>query len=181
LISRFGLLLLFVPTPALAQQYREVAAGWTSVGPIPDSYGPIYRSGAMLRASTGGTVSQRLRLGASGMVVLFDSNVEDPVPCPSNGCPHQFYNTHAAATVGIGATGQFDIDSRGRFFLDAGAGEYATFLGMTEFRLGVSGGAGAAVPISTRLIATVQADWHSLLGTTVGPRHLFPLTVGLRF
>jgi hypothetical protein len=174
-------LLLSSPARAIAQQFSEVAVGWTSIGPIPGEYGTIYRSGAIVRTSMGGAVSERLRLGATGIAVLFDSNVGRAVPCPSNGCPHPYYDRHAAATISIGGSGQLNIDARGRFYLNAGAGEYATFLGMTEFRLGVSGGAGTAVPIGTRLLATVQADFHSLFGQNAGPSHLLPLTVGLRF
>lgn len=115
------------------------------------------------------------------MAIFFERSQERAVPCPSNGCPHPYYDTQAAAQISVGGSGQLDVDSRGRFFLDAGAGEYATFLGMTQFRLGISGGAGITIPIGPRLLSVVQADWHTLLGQTSGPRNFFPITVGLRF
>ena len=173
--------LVLAPVPAVGQQFREVAAGWTRLGPIPTESGTTYTGGPSLSMTIGGAVSQRFRFGFNGMAVFFDRNEQYFPPCPSIGCPHPFYDKQPAALIGVGGNGQFNVDARGRFFLDAGAGEYATFLQTTEFRFGVSGGAGISVPIGTSLLAAVQADWHGLLGKTLGPRNLFPISLGLRF
>ena len=176
----FILLLLSVRS-AVGQQFREVAVGWTSVGPIPSESGTTYTGGGSLRVTIGGVLSQRFRLDANGMVVFFDRNEQYYPPCPSFGCPHPFYDKQPTQMASVGGNAQFNVDPRGRFFVEGGIGEYATFLQMTQYRLGLSGGAGVALPIDGPLLATIQADWHALLGKTSGPRNLFPISLGLRF
>jgi hypothetical protein len=80
-------LLSSLPAPAVGQVFRELAAGWTSVGPLPTASGTTYRNGMSLRAVVGGAIAPRFRLGLSGMAAFFDRNVPGTEPpCPAPGC-----------------------------------------------------------------------------------------------
>jgi hypothetical protein len=74
-----------------------------------------------------------------------------------------------------------NVDPRGIFYVIGGAGLYEVYGPATELHLGVSAGAGTAVPVGARLRAVVEAHWHGLLGATSGSPWLVPVTVGLRY
>src|SRR5215467_11493003 len=128
-LARSWILGLLVVSSASAsaggQAVRELAAGWTSVGPFPTTSGTTYRKGMSLRTLIGGAIAPRFRLGVSGMAAFFDRSVPGTEPpCPAPGCSGPSYDKQLTMLISAGGNAQLYIDRGGHYFVDAGAGEY---------------------------------------------------------
>jgi hypothetical protein len=177
-----GCLLASAP-PARAQTFVELGGGWNHVSPAPsgDSYGPGFNA----RASIGRQLAPHflVRLDAFTISGQSKDSVQFYPPCAFPGCTRSYYNytTQSFGIAGLTVNGLVNVDSRGIFYAIGGAGIYDVSRPATELHLGVSAGAGIAVPLGARLRAVVEARWHGLLGATAGPPWLVPITVGLRW
>jgi hypothetical protein len=171
--------LLTCPRPAHAQTFVEFAGGWNWPAPAPA--GDNYTRGLSIRASVGRQIAPSFRWRIDALVSEFDHNVQFYPPCAFPGCIHPYYNTRSVSVAGLAANAMMNLDSRGIFYVIGGAGLYDLHEIATELHLGASAGAGVAVPVGSRLRVTVEARCHGLLGATVGPPWLVPVTVGLRY
>lgn len=171
--------LLACPLPARAQTFVEFSGGWNYLGPAPA--GDNYANGYNVRASIGRVVAPNVRVRFDLFTSEFDHNVQFYPPCAYPGCTHAYYNTQSMGVAGLTVNGLVNIDPRGIVYVIGGAGLYDVHGTNHELRAGVSAGAGIAVPVGVRLRAVVEARWHGLTSTTVGPSWLVPITVGFRY
>ena len=65
--------------------------------------------------------------------------------------------------------------------MTGGAGLYSVTLETTDWRAGVSVGAGIAVPVASQLRVVVETRLHRLIGAVYGPQWLMPITIGFRY
>jgi hypothetical protein len=81
--------------------------------------------------------------------------------------------------------GLASIDSRGLFYVIGGAGLYDAYgdrgNDKAGVQVGVSAGAGIAVPVGVRVRAFVEGRYHAMLGGGAQPPWFVPVTVGIRF
>ena len=169
---------LFVcPAPAHAQSFVELGGGWNYFGSTTS--GASYFDGSNFRASFGWQVAPKFRWRIDAATYQFDANhgVVFLYPCPSFGCG----GDQSARVNGLTANGLVSLDSRGIFYVIGGAGLYSVTLQTTDWRAGVSAGAGIAIPVASQLRVVVETRWHSLFGPAPGPRWLVPITIGLRY
>ncbi len=85
------------------------------------------------------------------------------------------------SVIGVIANARVNIDPRGILYLRGGPGVYDAFVPSAELRIGLSVGAGIAVPIGASVHAFAEAGWDELVGSTGGPSRLAPITVGVRY
>ena len=170
---------LFVcPAPARAQTFVELGGGWNVFPTVPT--GESAFSGSTFRASVGWQASPKFRWRIDATTYHFDSNrggVTPIYPCPSFGCG----GDQSERVNGLSANGLVSLDSRGILYVIGGAGLYSVTFLTTDWRAGVSAGAGIAVPVASRLRVVLEARWNVLLGTTYGPPGLVPITIGFRY
>jgi len=164
---------------ASAQTFVELGGGWTYLAPAPA--GESYSRGFNIRASVGRQIAPHFRWRIDAFRSEFDATRQYYPPCPPPGCTHLYYETRSVSVTGLTANGLVNVDPRGVVYVTGGAGLYAADATSSELHLGVSAGAGIAVPLGARLRAVVEGRWHGLLGATDGPPWLVPITVGLRF
>jgi hypothetical protein len=175
--------LIVWPSPIRAQTFVELAGGWNDIGPAPEY--ASYSHGFNVRGSIGRQITPRFLLRFDGFTSQFDETITTYVypPCAQgvvcNAIPYSVVQSQRIA--GLAANGLANVDSRGILYVVGGAGLYDTYGGSARWNIGVSAGAGIAVPISGRLHAVVEAKFHDLLGATYGPPWLMPITVGLRY
>jgi hypothetical protein len=171
--------LFVIPAPARAQMFVELGAGLNFISPVPS--GVSYGSGSNLQASIGWKVEPKIRLRVDVLTSQFDVKAMVNTPCQSFGCSGPVFSFHSESVNGVTANILADVDARGILYLIGGAGLYDVHTQSTERLIGVSAGAGIAVPMGSRLRGVVEARWHGLLGATSGPAWLVPITVGLRY
>ena len=172
-------LLLVGPRPAHAQQFIELGGGWNYMSPAPE--GQIYSGGFNLRASIGSQLSPHLLVRFDAFMADFQVKTQVFPPCAFPGCTHAYYDESSGGEAGLTANVLLNVDPRGIFYLTAGTGLYDLYFGPARVRMGVSAGAGIAVPIRGRFRIFAEARDHVLLGGDSGPSWLAPLTVGVRF
>jgi hypothetical protein len=169
---------LVLPAPAGAQAFVELAGGWNYVAPVASV---ASSNGSNVRASIGWQVAPSFRWRIDAFTSQFDAKTALSLPCPSSGCPASAY-IQSERVNGLTANGLVEVDPRGIFYLIGGAGLYDLQSQTPEtWHLGVSAGAGIAVPVATHLRAVVEARWHGVLGATSGPAWLVPITIGFRY
>jgi hypothetical protein len=173
--------LSFGVASAEAQRFYEVAGGWNAVAQAPSSVSDRYNAGPFLRASVGSSVVPRTRIRFDGDVMLFQLQTERPVPCPSQGCPHPFYDNHTRAVAAFAANGLFALDSREHLYLIAGLGVYDIETQVNSKHIGASAGVGLGLPGGLHNRVVIEATWHGLVPSSNGPRWLAPVSLGFRF
>ena len=171
--------LLLVSTPISAQTFVELAGGLNYVANTTS--GVRYSSGSNLRASVGWRVAPTFSWRIDALSSQFDVNATTSQPCPSSGCSGPGYAFKSERVSGVSVNGLVTVDTRGIFYVIAGAGLYDVRTQKSMWNVGVSGGAGIAVPITTHLRAVVEARWHGILGSTPGAPWFMPITFGLRY
>jgi hypothetical protein len=171
--------LLVCARPAHAQTFVEFGGGWNYLAPAPA--GDSYSRGLNIRASIGRQIAPNFRWRIDAFTSQFDHNVQFYPPCAFPACTRPYYNAQSVGIAGLTANGLMNVDPRGIFYVIGGTGLYEVYGPATELHLGVSAGAGIAVPVGARLRAVVEAHCHGLLGATSGPPWLVPFTVGLRY
>jgi hypothetical protein len=171
--------LLSVSRPVLAQTFFEFSGGWNLMASTPPS--DFYSRGISIRASLGGQVAPRVRWRVDAFTNEFDHDMQFYPPCAFPGCLHPYYHAQSVSVDGLTANALVDVDPTGILYVVGGTGLYDLRGPATELHMGVSVGAGIAVPVVARLRVVVEARWHALLGATAGPSWLVPLTFGIRF
>jgi hypothetical protein len=170
------------PATASAQMFGELAGGTNYVSTYPS--GSAYVSGSSFRASLGWRIASNFRWRIDVLTNQFDSKDNFAYPCPSFGCSPSVH-LHSENVTALTANGLLNVDSRGIFYLIAGAGFYSVnnaSVTETEQHFGVSAGAGIAIPMGSRLRGVVEARWHGLLGdVAAGPSSIVPITIGFRY
>lgn len=166
---------------AHAQQFYEIGAGWSAVPSASTSGDYRFSSGPYFRGAIGQSLNSRIRLRFDANAMVFRLKTQIPVPCPSTGCAHPFYDTHIRGTAAFTASGLISVDPRGTVYLIGGAGAYDAETQVNSLHVGVLGGAGIAVPIRSRHRATIELAWHGLAPKTNGPAWLVPVSLGYRF
>ena len=173
--------LFVLPATARAQMFVELGGGSNFIPTLPT--GANYASGSSVRASIGWKVASNFRWRIDAFTSQFDSKDNSPLPCPSFGCSPSAY-VHSESVTSLSANALLSVDPREIFYFLGGAGVYrVNNAGVTtaESHLGVSGGAGIAIPMGSRLRGVIEARWHGLLGNPPGPGWLAPVTLGLRY
>lgn len=175
--------LVVSPAPADAQTFVELGGGWNCLASVPS--GAHYGTGSNVRASIGWQVAPNFRWRIDAFTSQFDvrTTIVQPFvqPCPSFGCSGPGFDFQSERVNGLTANGLVNVDPRGILYVLGGAGLYDVHTQTTEWHVGVSAGAGIAVPVATHLRAVVEARWHGLFGSTSGPPWLVPITIGLRY
>jgi hypothetical protein len=173
--------MMVVAPPVFGQTFFELGAGWSYLAaPVTPQIG-TYGRAVNGRVSIGRQVAPRVRVRADVMGLHFDQSVQYFPPCAAPGCTHPYYKTQSNDIVGVIGNGLVDVDRRGILYLIGGAGAYGAFVQSTERHLGVSAGAGIALPVGTDLRVFVEATGHHLFGRTTGPSRFVPITIGLRY
>lgn len=162
-----------------AQAYVEVGGGWNYVAPgrATVTYGNSFNA----RASVGRRVTPRMSWRIDALVSQFDVADAAPQPCPLVGCQGPGYSFQHENINGLSGNALVSLKPSGSLYVIGGAGLYDVSAQASELHLGVSGGAGLAIPVATRLHAVLEVQWHQLIGFTAGPSWLVPVTVGLRY
>ncbi len=173
-----GIGCMLIPrAPAGAQTFFEVGGGWNYVAPV-DSRESSH--GANLRASIGWQVAPNFRWRIDAFQSQFDAKSPIVAPCPYFGCAAS-YSMEPERVSGLTVNGLWGVEPRGVLYVVGGAGLYHVQLGTSEqWPLGVSAGAGLALPLAARVSAVVEARWHGMFGVTAGPTWLVPITFGVR-
>ena len=172
----------FLHVSIAGAQVGEATAGIARVGTFPSVSGPVSRFGLLLEGAFRGAVAPRIRLGGEAVGLIFYRNQSFAAPCPSGGpCNTAIYADRFGGLLGTAVSGQFDVDSQGRFFLTAGAGGGALFLDLPRARALISAGAGMTLPINGRVVGLVKAEWLELLSNPDGPSRFVPVSFGVRF
>jgi hypothetical protein len=169
--------LLVAASPARAQGFFEFGGGWNYFAPPPagESYSQAYN----LRASIGRRVSRRILMRFDIIVNQFQKRELLSEPCPVQGCDDVSQSGGITAFTG---NALFNLDDQGIFYLSAGTGIYDAINGGGGIvTLGLSAGAGVAVPISSRLRVFAEARDHVILATGSQPPWFAPITIGLRY
>jgi hypothetical protein len=165
---------------AAAGQVTDVTVGLVQIGTFPSATGAVSTFGPALQVAVGSAIAPRLHLGAEFTTIAFNRNQPFPAPCPAGPCNTMTYKDEFSGLVGLAASGQFDVDPRGRFFVTVGAGGNELVLQTTRFQAGLSAGAGTSFPLTKRMSGVVKIEWWELLGNMNSPRRFVPLWVGLR-
>jgi len=174
-------LLLACASPLSAQIFVEGGGGWNYVPLPPSTTGNVLRPhGFNLRAAIGRSVTPRIRVRVDAFTIRFNDKI--PVypyqPCSSLDCTPVENKAHYEGNVsGVAATGLVNVDPRGVFYLVGGAGLFSA----NELHLGVTAGAGLAIPIGARLRAFAEARWIGPFSTRAVAPSIVPITVGLRY
>jgi hypothetical protein len=171
--------LLIISAPARAQTFVELGGGSSFVGPA--GAGTSTTNGWNLRASIGLHITPGFSWRFDAFTNQFDTKSNVAEPCPSFGCSGVGSNSQSQSVSGLTANALVGVDPLGIFYLSGGAGFYDVQAAETEWVLGVSAGAGVAVPIAPHIRAFAEARWHGLFGVTSGPSSIVPVTIGLRF
>lgn len=166
---------------AQAQGFYEVGAGWSAVPSASTSGDYRFGSGPYFRGAIGQSLNSRVRLRLDANAMVFRLKTEIPVPCPSSGCAHPFYDTHIRGTAALTASGVIGVDPRETVYLIGGAGAYDAETQVNSLHVGVLAGIGIAVPVRSRHRATIEVTWHVLTPKTNGPAWLVPISLGYRF
>lgn len=178
-VAAIGVALLVCPVNVRAQTIVEVGAGWNYPGTGP--FGLPYTRGWTARVSVGPQLAQNFLLRIDATMSQFRDSVQFSPPCPSPGCTHAYYNAESVNVLGVVANGILNLDRRGIFYLIGGVGAYDVNARDHALHVGLSGGAGIAMPIGARLRAVAEARWNGLVGNTTGPSWFAPVTFGLRY
>jgi hypothetical protein len=164
-------------SPLCAQTFVELGSGWNRVAPAP--YFEGYTHGFNVRASFGWKVSPRVRFRLDALLTQFDDSLG--IDSPGG----VFYQLKPVTVTGLTANWLVNFDPHEIFYLIGGAGFYdATGRpGRREdgLNVGVSAGAGIALPIGPRLRAFFEAHDHVMLGKGSEPPWLVPFTIGFRY
>ena len=166
------------PAPAHSQSFVELGGGWNYFGSTNSGASPF--NGSNFRASIGWQVAPKFRWRIDATTYQFDRNqagVTPVYPCPSFGCG----GDQSERVNGLSANGLVSLDSRGILYVTGGAGLYSVTLQTTDWRAGVSVGAGIAVPVASQLRVVVETRLHRLIGAVYGPQWLMPITIGFRY
>ena len=164
--------------PARAQTFVGLSGGWNYVAPVPLS--ASYSRGWNVQASIGWHVTTNFLWRIDALASQFDITAASQ-PCPLIGCSGPGYSFRHEVVNGLVANALVNIDSRGLFYLIGGAGLYDVTTQTKAWHFGGSAGAGVAIPVAAHLRAVVEARWHGLVGSTVGPPWLVPVTIGIRY
>jgi hypothetical protein len=178
IVRSLGFLLL-IPASARAQTFVEIGGGSSFVGPAGSTV--RWTDGWNLRASIGLHVTPGFSWRFDAFTSQFDAKGNVSEPCPSFGCSGLGTSSQSESVSGLTANALKSIDPLGIFYLSGGAGLYDVQAGGTEWVVGVSAGAGVAVPIAPHIRAFAEARWHGLFGVTSGPSSITLITIGLRF
>ena len=155
-IRRFALgCLLTIPATVSAQTIVEIGGGWNYPGTGPSTQS--YTAGWTARASVGGQLAPNFLIRVDGIMSQFVTSVQFLPPCAFPGCTHAFYNKESVSIVGVMANGILNVDRRGIFYLIGGVGAYDVNAQDHDLQVGLSAGAGIAVPLGTRLRAVGEA------------------------
>ena len=171
--------LLAIPATVSAQTIVELAGGWNYLGTGP--LGVPYTHGWTARVSVGPQLASNFLLRIDGILSQFVDSVQFFPPCAFPGCSHAYYNAETVNIVGVVANGTLNVDRRGIFYLIGGVGAYDVNARDHDLHMGLSAGAGIAVPVGAGLRAVAEARWNGLLGGTTGPSWFAPITFGLRY
>ena len=145
-----------ISAPAGAQAFVELAGGWNYVAPVASV---ASSNGTNIRASIGWHVASNFRWRIDAFTSQFDARTFLALPCPSNGCSPSAY-IQSERVNGLTVNGLVDVDPRGILYVTGGAGLYDVQPQTPEeWHLGVSAGAGIAVPV-----ARTCARWSRLAG-----------------
>ncbi len=168
-------------TPALAQQFREIAAGWTGVAAAPASDANKFEPRPYVRGSIGNVLAPRVRIRFDADAMFFRLGLQEYPPCPLGGCGRKFYEDHTRGIVGLTANALVGLDPREIVYVIGGIGAYGAFAEQNTLEVGASAGAGVAIPVGVHWRAFAEATWHILVPNRGGPSWVAPLAVGLRF
>jgi hypothetical protein len=158
-----------------------VTLGLVRAGTFPSGTSRVSTFAPALQLAVGGAMTPRLHIGVDVTAMAFNRNQPFPAPCPLGpSCNTMTYKYELSGMVGLAASGQVDIDPRGRFFVTVGAGENALILNATRYQAGVSAGAGTFFPLTKRLSGVLKVEWLELLGHMNSPRRFVPVWIGLR-
>lgn len=166
---------------ASAQQFTEIAIGWSGIASQPASARDRFRSGPYVRGSIGEPVGPRINLRTDLHVVLFNLQIPETLPCPSTGCTGAIYDDHTRVIGGVTESALVDLDRRGFVYLVGGAGLYNAETQVNSFHVGAFGGIGIRIPYGSHFRVLAEATWHGLAPESGAPRWVAPLGVGLRF
>jgi len=166
---------------AEAQRFYELAGGWNAVAQAASSGTDRFGSGPYLRGSVGLSVAPRTRIRFDGDAMVFRLQTEAPVPCPSQGCPHAFYDNHTRGVAALTANGLLSLDSREFWYLIGGLGAYDIETQVNSLHVGASVGVGLGIPVGLHDRVVIEATWHGLAPNSNGPGWLVPISVGFRF
>lgn len=184
LVARVGLGLGCIatcPSWMRGQTFVEGGGGWSYVTPGAAAQGGTYSHGVNAQISVGRVFTQRIRMRIDMLGAQFNHSVQYYPPCPFPGCSRAYYTRESNTIVGLVLSSVLNVDPRGILYLTAGPGMYEAFLSSAELHIGVSAGAGVAIPLGHRLRAVTEVSWHDLFGRTTGPSWFAPITVGLRY
>jgi hypothetical protein len=171
---------LFVFAPSAgAQALVEFGGGWNEVASVPT--GAVSNHGWNLRVSIDQQLAERFMLRVDASASELNYRVPFVAPCPVPGCSGQPYTGGTFDIAGLSANGLLSIDPRGILYVVGGTGLYNVHNRTADLNVGVSAGAGVAVPIGRRLCAVVEARAQHLFGPTAAPSWLVPITAGLRY
>ena len=175
-------LAVLVPSDGIRAQTRvEVGVGPSIFAQRGGSPSGGYPTQGTVRVSIGEETASQLSWRFDGVASLFDHQKLYYPPCPSNGCGGPSYLHETNSVVGVEANALLTFDSRKRFYLLAGTGIYNASITAAEQHIGVSAGAGVALPAGARMRVVIDAHWTALLGGGSAPASIAPITVGLRF
>jgi hypothetical protein len=164
-----------------AQQFYELAAGWSPVAPAPASSTSAFSAGPSFRGSIGQPVAARASVRFDADAMFFRLHLVRPDPCPDPVCPVRHYNDYTRAVFAVTANGLVSFDSRRVFSLLAGLGVYDVNAKDNSIHFGGSAGVDMAIPVGRRYRPFVEATWHGLATKGSGPSWVAPFAVGLRF
>lgn len=166
-------------TPARAQTFVEVGAGWNFVAPAP--FGDFYRRGYDVRVSAGRHLSPRIGLRLDLSLSEFPHDVQEYPPCAFPGCTHPYYNETQVGVAGVSANVVANVDRSGLLYVLGGAGVFDLYHLPASLFGGLSFGAGISVPVHGRFRAFVEADDHIFFGAGTQPPWIVPLSFGIRY
>lgn len=113
--------------------------------------------------------------------MLFRLQTESPVPCPSSGCPHPFYDDHTRGVAALTANALFAVDSRELLYLIGCLGVYDIETQVNSLHIGASAGVGIGLPVGPHNRVFIEATWHGVTPSENGPGWFAPVGLGFRF
>lgn len=173
-----GCLLVLAPSSG-AQTSVELGGGLNEVASVPT--GAISSHGWNFRAAIDQQLSRHFLLRIDASASEFNYRVPFLATCALPGCGGPQYTGGTVDIAGLSADGVLNVDPRGIFYAVGETGLYEAHNRGGDVHVGVSAGAGIAVPVGTRLRAVVEARAQHLFGPTPAPSWLVPITVGLRY
>ncbi len=160
-----------------AQTVSEFAIGVARIRGTSPAADARPNTGAGVDAAIRAVVAPRVRLGLDVLGVPFYRHESDGPPCAL--CIPRA--NRVGGIAGAAASGQIDLDAKGRFFLSGGVGAYALWQEANEGRVGLSAGAGVSWPLRKKIVVVAEASWLTFVKQSAARGNVLPLTIGLRF